>query len=351
MSKRNSARFATMCVRGAPAQTQRDNPARIELLRAVVHQIERRARLDPRWRGLDALILPGGYFRLAQNAGCASLRSRTELLDATGLVAPLCEAARRLAVSSQAYIVGGADGPDSDKTRATGSQGGGDQLCVAWAPERVAGIGRKIFPVWEAYPKTGNYEGDHYVCCADDYESDERIITLARGGSAVLCACYDMFGVADCAGESDARARKIQHISTSTRIHHRERTASVEQSGHAFGPLLDNCIKRWRGLLRRRSVNVALAAIHQFEGASTSFWQRHGIAGASAALNGGWAVGAAHFRTLPSGAEKSTLAAHAVPARHAGQGQSRRAHTLTPVDSFSTEATGAAIPALVRLFG
>jgi hypothetical protein len=337
-----------MCVRGAPAQSRGENAARIAVMRAAIGEIVRRGRLDPRWGDLDALILPGGYFSLARSAGCTDLRSRVEVLEESGLVAPLLEAAHSLARSERAYIVAGADGPESDKTRGAGSPGGGDQLCVAWGPRSVAGIGRKVFPIWEAYPRTGRYEGDRYVCCAEDYGTDERIITLARERSAVLCACYDMFGVADSAGKSDARARKIQHIRTPRRTFHRAEPPPAAPGAENFSSQLDECIERWCGLLRRRSVSVALAAIHQFEGGSTSFWQRHGIAGASAALGGGWALGAAHFRTLPSALGKSTLAAHGVPARHASQGQSRRAHSLIPLDGFEGEAT--ATPVLVRLF-
>lgn len=346
MGKSGQTRVATVCIRGSPARSRRENPARIDLVRAVADQIGRRARRDPRWGGLDALVLPGGYFRLRQNAGCTGFAARVAALDEAGLVAPLRDLARSMDESPRICLVGGADGPDGDKARASGSPGGGDQLCAAWQAAGVVGIGRKIFPVWEAYPKSRDYEGDRYVCCADDYGTDDRIVVLPSRRAAVLCACYDMFGVADCAEKADTRARKIQHLQTSAGILDREAAAD----GDAFGRALDDCIERWRTLLPRRSVSVALVAVHEFPGTSSSFWQRHGVAGASAALGGGLAICAAHFRTLPSAWDRSTLAARDVPRRHLRQGQERRAHSLAPIDGFHVAATSGAEGALVRLY-
>lgn len=348
MGKNDAPRVATVCVRGAPAQSSRENPNRVDLIRDAADRIERRARNDPRWRDLDALIFPGGYFRLQRNSACAGLSTRIDALDESGLVGPLREAAKGLPHSPRIRVVAGADGPESDKTRASEAPGGGDQLCVAWRSEGVAGIGRKIFPVWEAYPKTRDYEGDRYVCCADDYGTDDRVISLGCGRSAVLCACYDMFGVADCSGGSDIRAKKIQHISVAGETYHREEATPAD--GDAFARVRNACIERWRDLLRRRSVTAALVAIHEFPGTSSSFWQRHGVAGASGALGGGLAIGAAHFRTLPSALDRSTLASRDVPARHQRQGQSRRAHQLAPADGFEIAATQGTPHALVRLF-
>src|SRR5581483_6549749 len=119
------------------------------------------------WRGLDAIVLPGGSFRLRHNTGCADLSVRAAALAEAGLVAPLRNAATKLSRSPSVAIIAGADGPDSDKTRAAGAPGGGDQLCVAWNSAGVAAVGRKVFPTWDAYPKTGDYEGDRLTCCAE----------------------------------------------------------------------------------------------------------------------------------------------------------------------------------------
>jgi hypothetical protein len=35
------------------------------------------------------------------------------------------------------------------------------------------------------------------VCYPADFGSPHRIVTLANGSRALLCACYDVFGVAE----------------------------------------------------------------------------------------------------------------------------------------------------------
>jgi hypothetical protein len=77
-----------------------------------------------------------------------------------------------------------------------------------------------------------------------------------------------------------------------------ESHGSVLRKGDAaFDELRHRCIQQWDLLLRSRRPSVAIAAIHAFDRPGLDgFWQRHGIATASAVLNGGLALGAAHFR-------------------------------------------------------
>jgi hypothetical protein len=110
-------------------------------------------------------------------------------------------------------------------------------------------------------------------------------------------------------------------------------------------------ITAWRHLLRDQQVDVALAAIHRFEAPGLDgYWQRYGIASASAALHRGLAVGAAHFRRALPAIEASTLAAAGVEPEHLKQGLRRRAHRLLPVAAFALSRDDRFAPtAVVRL--
>jgi len=97
---------------------------------------------------------------------------------------------------------------------------------------------------------------------------------------------------------------------------------------------------------------MALACIHNFDAPGRdSYWQRHGIAYASAALGGGLALGAAHFNyTLPA-AGSSTLAAFKVRRSHLSAGAHRPAHRHEALASVFIEGDGRDKPrALIRLF-
>jgi hypothetical protein len=90
----------------------------------------------------------------------------------------------------------------------------------------------------------------------------------------------------------------------------------------------------WHQLLRCQQPDIAIAVVHRFERPGLDgYWQRHGIATASAAL-GGFAIGAAHFhRWLPHRLE-TPLAAFGVPADHLAQGPHRRAWPHLPIEQI-----------------
>lgn len=115
--------------------------------------------------------------------------------------------------------------------------------------------------------------------------------------------------------------------------------------------LRQDLIAAWRHLLRDQQVDVALAAIHRFEAPGRDgYWQRHGIASASAALNGGLAIDAAHFRRALPALEASTLAAAGITSEHLMQGLRRQAHRALPVAAFALPENECYPPAIVRLF-
>jgi hypothetical protein len=173
-----------------------------------------------------------------------------------------------------------------------------------------------------------------------DFGSSHRVIELPSGHRALLCACYDMFGVAEQGPEPGRRGKDIRRIAN----------ADIEiKDSRNFLDARRECLSRWHELVKRRAPSVALAAIHGFDGHSTAYWQKHGIASASAALAKGYAVGAAHFEGgLPKHADSSILAAAHVKKSHLKNGVNRSQNAWHPTKSFQFKSQG--IDVLVRLF-
>lgn len=316
---RSSPRLATVCVEGQPARQYRSHQRRLELLAKLVKQI------DERWEKLDAVVFPGGFLRLDASIGHLCYADRVQALDAAGFVTLIKNAVRALRHSPGVLITLGVDGPNFP------NGDGGDQLCVAADTRGIVGIGRKIFPV-------AGDEAGALLCYDTDFGEGRRVVKLASGRKAVLSACYDMFGVAERGDVDGARARNIRWIGTyQDQIERGSRgfDGRLTTNLGAFGKVLDG-------------VTVGIAAIHYFEGHSTGFWQRHGIAACSAALGSGFAVGAAHFGQLPLKPNSSALAAAQVPVKHVTQGIQRHANSWVPNDHFEFRCPEGA--ALVRLF-
>lgn len=313
-------RLVTACIEGEPAQSIAANPRRLRFLVDLCQEI------NTKWGKLDALVLPGGFLRLGDTVGPLTYEQRVERLEAAGFMQALRDAVRSLSNSPGALIVFGVDGP--------GYPNGdiGDQMCVAANGHgAIMGIGRKIFPV-------PGYEANNMLCYDADFGEAHRMVALNGDRKAVLCACYDMFGVGERGDPRGARGRAIRWIGSDA--------DQMERGDKGFAERLGQNLAAFRG--RLSGVQVGIAAIHRFEGHSTGFWQRHGIATCSAGLNRGFAVGAAHFSELPKKLDASTLAAAGVSNRHINQGQRREAHSWEPRDGFRTESNN--VTALVRLF-
>lgn len=317
-------RFATVCVIGEPIRDVRKNGARLKLMQAVVEKIA--ARDD--WANLDAVVLPGGFARASKPIGQYSFEERCRALDNMGLKTPFVQAAHGLSHSPRVHVVFGVDGPEYD------NGDGGDQLCIGATRSGITGIARKIFPT--------AFEADYLLCFSADFLSTDRNVSLASGHSAALCACYDMFGVAE-RNERGTRARNIRWIGDLNGQLGRGVTAVYREH-------LSDHLDAFAEVIEHEECTVGISAIHYFAAHSTGFWQRHGLAACSASLargrgNPGYAIGAAHFADLPRSPHASTLAAANVPSTHLGQGHGRQAHSWLPSDHFYFEDQ-----ALVRLF-
>lgn len=318
-------RLVTACIEGSPAQSITANPRRLRFLVDLCQEIDRK------WGKLDALVLPGGFLRLGDTVGRLTHEQRVERLKAAGFIQALEDAGKALCRSPGVLIMLGVDGPNYPNGDVR------DQMCVAANGHGIVGIGRKIFPV----QARGEEEADeaHTMLCYDaDFGEPRRVVTLNGDRKAVLCACYDMFGVGERGDPRGARGRMIRRIGN--------HADQMKRGDEGFKERLGQNLAAFRD--RLSGVQVGIAAIHGFGGHSTGFWQRHGIAACSAGLNRGFAVGAAHFSELPEKLDASTLAAAGVPRTHLTQGQRRKAHSWKPRDGLRTTSNN--VPALVRLF-
>ncbi len=323
------ARVATVCVLGRKATRQTMNQPRIRLMLRVIEEIVRRDE----WHPVDAVVFPGCFFRLKDFIGRLDFHGRAESMERQDFGKAARAAANHLhSRCPGALIIAGADSGDP-----VGNENG-DQLCVAFAQSGVVGIGRKIFPTdldtrdcwWPITPD------------AKDFVAPERFIDLANGSRAVLCACYDLFGIGEDFARPSMRARWIRCLYASGQYR--------EYGNPEFLGIRRRCISAWRHLVTREQPDVAIAAIHAFKlPGMDGYWQRHGIAAASAALSGGLSVGAAHFhQALPTGGH-SSLGSAGVEARHLRCGLDRKAERLSPISSFVVTRRDAPT-ALVRLF-
>jgi hypothetical protein len=279
-------RIATYCHQGRDMKGLTDNAARRAVMADVAGEIA--ARRD--WRGLDAVVFPGGF--LSEPPG----RTAKAFINKLARHSPGVQ------------LVVGVDNIY------------GEQLALAFNSQGLSGGARKIFPVGEdvdakTMPPITLHE--------TDFATPSRFIKLRRGAMALLCVCYDMFGLTDAVRGETKRLAKA--------------TFAKDSAGRVFTdrkemqPLLQKSFARHRELIARYKPEVALATIHRFKGPGRdSFWQRHGIASASAALRGGFAVAAAHYMNGLPGPDAIPLAAAGVPSSHLESGAHRPARGLQP---------------------
>jgi len=304
--------IVTAAILGLRATSADQNAERADLLDRIISQV-----IDiPDWTSLDALVLPGATFFLPHYVGHLSFEDRQAVIAASDVGLACQQASLRLSdYAPGALLIVGLD------SISPGPGNFGDQMAVAWSGGSIIGIGRKVFPV---DADSNGVDLEPVLCYAEDYATPHRIVRLRSGHNALLCSCYDAFGVAEHPDAPTARTRYIRDIVSDGTLH------SQEHPG--FAHLRQSCIRDWRNLIDSHKVSITIACVHSFARPGHDlFWQRHGIATAAAQLNG-LAVGAAHFHDwLPDATEvsASTLASWQVPSAHLSQGLSRKANILS----------------------
>jgi hypothetical protein len=284
------------------------------------------------WPEVDAVLFPGGFFRLRNAMGALGEDDRCSALLATK-VAGLCLDASRVldARHPRVMLVIGIDtNPASRKV-------GGDQSVAAWQAGALVGLARKTFP------SDGDTNGKlpPYPVFDLDFESSSRFVNLRGGHRALLLGCYDAFGT-----------RSVVHSRFADLVAMR---LAQDRHGGLHEPSLTlrhEYLIRWRALIRAHPPDLAFCAIHGFKRPGMDgYWQRHGIAGASAALDGIPVIGASHFnKVLPSRIDSSVLAASGVPLSHLELGPHRPMHALAPSEGFTLADDNGDPVALIRRF-
>jgi len=325
--KYRPTRIATVCIKGEPANDLKENAKRKEILKEVVKII-----INKEWSNIDAIVFPGGFFYLNQHIGQLLFHDRVSALKSASFHNTCTQGCKDLSdISPRVFIIAGVD--TTERMRAGfNKKEGADQLCVAWTSEGVSSIGRKVFP-------TKKDERNNLVCYKNDFSTDHRVIRLPSGKTAVLCACYDMFGCSEKIESPTTRTRNIRRIGEGSILH--------EYTDLNFKEIRKECVDSFQDLIARQQVKVGITAIHRFERPGLDgFWQRHGIATCSAELQG-LGIGAAHFSKYLPEFEKSTLASAEVPKKHLylSPKWKRQTHRLAPIDWILVDDK-----ALVRLF-
>lgn len=281
------------------------------------------------WPSIDAVLLPGGFLRLPDPIGYLDAEGRTAALMGRRTASELGALTARL--NPSCTLVAGVDfKPFNRKV-------GGDQFVAAWRTGDLVALARKTFPA------DGDTDGSGpvYPVYEEDFASSSRVIMVGSGRRAILLGCYDAFGVRSAAHPRFANLTAIR--------------LARDRIGTLHRPTMElrrGLLGQWRAMVAEQSPDLALAAIHNFiRPGADGYWQRHGIAGASAALGGVPVIGAAHFNeALPASPEQSPLAATGVPVGHLDEGAWRRPHIWRPAASLTlTEADGVPTALIRRL--
>ena len=296
----------TLCVLGRPVRKAKLNSTRLDLLARAA---EAAARLSG--GGADAVLTPAGFLKLKLKLGFLSWSQRISEVGEHSVGRACQSIAGQLEAASGAKLVVGFD---------TISYGGfgPDQMIAVFNGDRVVGCIRKAFP--SASDASGETVRpyrvfEHDACAAG---------RTARLGSAVaaLGVCYDGFAFVEAWVGPTAKRRHIAYVAD-------------DQIGWRWANTAEqNAIVNEFARINQSKPGLALIAIHGFERPGRElYWQRHGIAAASAALGGALVVGAAHYAKRlpdPEAALAGTLAAIDVPKDHLWAGLRRKAYGLRP---------------------
>ena len=328
MRKRTSPRIASVCVLGKRVHQLKSNPHRIKLMQAILDRLAEAAA----WASLDAIVFPGAFFRQKALIGPMSWDDRSAAIMKEDFGKASAELSSRLTdLVAGAHLIFGADSVDPKGFEF------GDQLCISMSAGQITGIARKIFPTEE----DTNGWTKPYVPYLADFDSEQRLIDLPSGHRALLNNCYDIFALAKGKDGLPRGARSIRDLWRDGEYHVVEKPGFAEQRTEA--------VNRWLAFRKSQKFDVAISTIHAFRKPGTEvYWSRHGIAAASAAMNGGFAIGAAHFIEGLPGADRATLAACGVKASEAKTGAKRKSSSLTPVEHFEVKVGD--LKGLVRLF-
>lgn len=314
-----ACRIVAISVLGRPAKRPAQNAARMALATSAIDLLA----AHPDWHPIDAILFPAGFARTTIPMGrmAPNIRSDILSLEPAGLMFSSLAAALHVECPG-VLIISGFDGnrPPDRLFR-------GDQIMAAFDQHGCVTAVRKIYP---SDVDTNGWWQNPYPVSAPDFGHPGRAIQLPSGAIAELATCYDAFAFSErVIGETPNR-RHIRYV------HFDGQRAVLARPSHRnllMGDYLD--------ALKRRDPALLLVGIHGFERPGRDgYWQRHGIATASAAMGGIPCIGAAHYAVSLPRPRSTTLAASDVPAGQLTAGSQRRAYALRPDDSLQVSLHG-----------
>ena len=195
---------------------------------------------------------------------------------------------------------------------------------------------RKIYP---SDIDTNGWGQAPYPVNASDFDDAGRAVRLPNGVVAELATCYDAFAFAERLLGPTANRRHIRYGHVDGR---HPKYLSLAQR--------DQLMESYLYALDRRTPSLILVGIHGFEQPGRDgYWQRNGIATASAAMNGIPCIGAAHYAEALPSPQSTSLAARSVPQSHLWSGSKRQAYALQP-DTWLYVRVGTKPVLLLRRF-
>jgi len=191
------------------------------------------------------------------------------------------------------------------------------QYSVYLTKKGVQAVSRKIFPT------KGEIKQGAFVLSTDYADTSRIVRTSVTKNSVIMHTCYDLFGSVDV----------LSGKTKPTRLSH---TAAPDDRSKM------QCYQAFQGMLTGYDMtcdDLVTVNIHDFKQPGRDiFYQRHGIASASAAFDGALVIGAAHFTsTLPASRSQSPLSAVGVAKDHLTARFHRQAHPYYAVSHSMIE--------------
>lgn len=322
------ARVVSINLVGSPAARDDTTRVRLDLLVAIARAIRRQG-----WRNLDAIVFPAGFLRSDHWLATLPSSCRRDQIQSSVIGEVATKAAAKLNTTSPNCVL--TVGLDTNRHLPWGFRG--DQAAAAFNARGCIGVTRKVFPV---DGDTNEWGRMPYLLDRQDAEGGERFVLLPNGQRALIAVCYDVFAMSELARGPTGKLRAM-----------RFRTDPSDGWSAMSGPDRWAWMESLKLQIDDHAPRVVLNPIHSFvRPGACLFWQRHGMASASAYLNGALCVGAAQFKSGLPLPHESWLATSDVPARHLGAANHRRSHAKPPLDAFELRVRSYRHPILIRLF-
>jgi hypothetical protein len=296
------------------------NNHRLALMHHVLHEI----RSDRQLRTADAVVFPGGFFRVVQRYAHLSNEARFAVLGSQPFTEALLHELQTARQLTPLVVFGVNSGLH------------GDQACLAISRAGIVGLAVKHF-----FRPSDRDNGRVPTTYAEDFRSPARFVRLPNGSIASLSDCYDLFGLKETEDVASTRIAGMKRIC--------QQGVVLDRRHSSFRDLQNQLIRSWRQAQTAARPDIAIAVIHRFALAGREgYWQRHGLAAASAHLHGALVVGASHFGG-PLPLCNAPLAACGVPRAHLTAGLHRLAHPWPPTTARYVQFQGRRA-AVIRLF-